>query len=646
MGRTFIHTNPTRPAIKEVYNFDAGYNGLFSNEQLKDGVSPYLRNTRYEKRGTVRTRKGPGFYSVPIDELIDFQQIAVTGAADRSISTIVRLAAKIIPTTSNNLTRVDLNLKTGTGAGVIRVDVYSDSAGAPGLLIAESSITTVVSAYGYVTARFINPPALLNGSTYWIVAYIQEDGSGAFSWSSTTGATALISTSNSAWTSAGYALNIKTYLTPPNPILGGIRFYRTNGSKTTLIANKKGVYTVNDTSGAVTQIFAGNNSATTYRFAVANDICIFVNEYDAPQQYNGTTVVAVPGTPPISSDVTVHKNRAFFLATAGGKTRWVFSEAGDFTNYLSVNFFYVPTPFSPDPCQKAEPLQDNLVIFTRNTKYVLYGSDLASFTLRRSAGLQGVTSADTVVTRDNYAYFVADNGVYSHNGATDHIISNDPNSPSNIQPDFATILSPTLMSTVVSGNYLRVFYPSAGSTYNNMAFIYDLVFGIWFIDNQACFSKGFTMKGSGDVETLILGSSLVGAVYYADTQDSDLGSPITLDYRTQYETYGQPAAKKQIKRFYPEFTGQQGSYTCSVYVDYDFSNSPALISHVNQIKSGPVWGAFNWGSSNWGAFGNIRPRLNIPGFFTSRQYRFIHKGVNNPVELIGFTDYYFTKRAR
>jgi hypothetical protein len=643
--RRFIHSNPTRPAIKEVYNFNAGINTLFTNEQLKDGVSPYLRNTRYALRGTVHTRKGPSFYSVPIDQALDFQQIATAGAADRSLSTTVRLAAKIVPTVSNNLTRLDLNLKTGTGAGVIRVDVYSDSSG-PGTLLAETSITSVSAAYGYVIARFLNPPALVSGSTYWVVAYIQEDGSGAFSWSSTTGATAMISTGFGAWTAAGYALNIKTYLTPPNPTLGGIRFYRSTGAKVTLIANKKGVYTVDDVTGAVTQIFAGNNSATTYRFAVANDLCFFVNEYDAPQQFNGTVVQAVPGNPPISSDVTVHKNRAFFLATSGGKVRWVFSEAGDFTQYLAVNFFYVPTPFSPDPCQRADPLQDNLVIYTRNTKYVLYGSDLASFTLRRSTGLQGTTSADSVISRDNYEYFVADNGVYSFNGATDTIISNNPNSPSNIQPDFAAILDPTKMSSVVSGNYLRVFFPSPGSSYNNMAFIYDLVFGIWFIDDNTPFSKGFTMKGSGDVETLILGSSIVGAVYYADTNDSDMGAPITLDYRTQYETYDQPAAKKQLKRFYPEFTGQQGNYTCSVYVDFDFSNAPALISNVNLLRSGPVWGAFTWGSTTWGAFGNIKPRLNVPGFFSARQYRFIHKGVNNPVELIGFSDYFFTKRAR
>jgi hypothetical protein len=646
VARRFIHTNPTLPALKEVYDFSGGINTLATNEALKDNVSPYLRNNRYRNRGTTGTRKGPGFLSVPIGELQDFSQTTAY-TAQRPISTLIRQAAKIIPTTSDNLTRVDLNLVTGTGSGIIRVDVCSDSGGSPGTTIAESSIMSVpTSTYQYLSARFINPPALVSGTTYWIVAYVQKDGSGSFNWSSTTGTSSKVDTGNGTWATTTYALNIKTFLAPPHPTLGGTFFRKSSGSEYMLVANSSGVYTVNLTTGAPTQIFSGNSSATYYKFFKANDLCFFVNGLDAPQQFDGTTVSAVPGSPPIASDGCVHKNMAFWVATSGGQVRVVYSEPGDFTTYPSVNFFYVPTPFSDDPIQKMVALQDNLFIHTRETKWLLQGSDISSFILRRSVGLAGTVSPDTVQTRDNYAYFASDNGIYSFNGATDRVISNDPNLPSNIQPDFDAILDRSLLAAVVSGNYLRVFYPSPGNSYNNMAFVQDLIYGSWFIDDQAYFSKGFTMKTGATSEKLILCSSVVGCLYYADTQDSDLGAPIAFDYRTQYETYDEPAAKKQVKRFYPEFTGQQGNYTCSVYVDTDFSNSPNLIQDIPMIKAGPVWGQFLWGSMNWGAFGNIRPRLSIPGFFTSRQYRFYHKGVDNPVELVGISDYFFRKRPR
>lgn len=60
--------------------------------QLKNGVSPYYYNVRLyarnstDRRVAVGTRKGPGFYSVPLGETLDQNQASVTGASDQTIT--------------------------------------------------------------------------------------------------------------------------------------------------------------------------------------------------------------------------------------------------------------------------------------------------------------------------------------------------------------------------------------------------------------------------------------------------------------------------------------------------------------------------------------------------------------------------------
>lgn len=638
--RRFVSVNVPSPQSRRFYNFNGGIDTLTANEALPAGVSPFLRNKRYKSRETIITRKGPGYYSDAIDQALnDVETGATTG--NRTVSTSLRQATKFTSTLAQCLVRVDLYLKSTlpAGTGPVIVEIYTDNSGQPGTKIASSSIASgaITSSYAYLPARFINAPLLSAATNYWIVAYVQAGGTNSYLWGSAAGSDSATG-NGSTYTAAAYSLNFKTYLAPNNPILGGIRWYKSDGTKKTVIANKKGVYTVNDVTGAVTQIYAGNNSATQYVFEPADDKLFFVNGYDAPQYYDGTTVAAAGGSPPISIYVKLHKNRLFYLSAAD-KGRVVFTEAGDFTTILSVNFLYVPTPKTPDPVQLMLSLQDNLIFRTRGTRWVLYGSDLASFVLRRSTGLAGVVAPFASVAHDNFEYSVADNSIYSFNGATDMIIGES------VQPDFDAIVNKEKMAAVISGNLLRIFYPLAGQTQNTQAFVYDMKFNIYFIDDNAYFSCGFVMRGNGDAETLILGSSMVGCVYYADTAYSDLGAPITDRYWTKYDSFGTPEQQKIMRRFFPKFIGQQSSYTCDIYVDFDFRNAPSLVSSVNMQASGPVWGTMVWGAFTWGKTGNIEPELEVEGEFKSRQYRFEHTGVDQPVELYGLTDYFFPQRS-
>lgn len=641
--RPFVAIAVKPPESARNYNFNGGINTLTANEQLPPAVSPFLRNKRYKSRETIITRRGPGFYTVPIGEALG--AVKTTAATnDRTVSLTLKQAAKFVASASQPLTMVQLNLKnTAAGAGPLIVEIWTDSSGSPGTRLASSSITSglITSSYQYLSARFIAAPTLVSGTSYWIVAYIQADGLNSYLWSSLAGsATSKTSPNNGAWTSSVYDLNFKTYQSPANPIIGGERFIKSDGTEITLLATKNGVYSVNDLTGATAQVYAGDTSATHYKFAIVNDTAYWINGKNAPQQWNGIAATSsnAAGSPPIADDIRVHKNRIFYLS-ALDRTRVVFTEPGSFDTILSVNFLYIPAPLSPDYVQQMTSLQDNLLFRTLTTKWALYGSDLSSFVLRRSTGLQGAAGRDVVASHDNYEYSVANSGIYQFNGATDNLISEA------IQPDFEAILDRDLMSMVISGNYLRVFYPIAGEAMNTHAFVYDLQFHIWFIDDQSYFSKAFTYVDNG-MEKLVLGSSLVAQAFFADQGYSDLGANINDRYWTKYEAYKTPEELKLMRRFFPKFIGQAGNYNCEIWVDFNRTNTPALISAVDMQLSGAHLGIdFILGTSNLGGNGNPEPELEVEGEFRERQYRFEHNGVDQPVEIYGYTDYFIRERS-
>ena len=88
--------------------------------QLKNGTSPYYYNVRLyarnstDRRIAVGTRKGPGFYTVPIGEALDQQQTSVTGASDQSLTETAWAGMKFTAGATGRLSKVEVNVKLGT----------------------------------------------------------------------------------------------------------------------------------------------------------------------------------------------------------------------------------------------------------------------------------------------------------------------------------------------------------------------------------------------------------------------------------------------------------------------------------------------------------------------------------------------------
>lgn len=603
-------------------------------------------------RVAISKRKGHSFYSVPIGETVDQQITSTTGAADQTLTNINWIAQTITAGTSGNLTKIDIRLKNNnSGTGPVIVAFYSDNSGAPGTLLGTSSVANslITGSYAYVSARFIEAPAVDSSSVYWVVAYVQGNGTNDYKWSSSTSATTALTSSDSGttWSTASFEMNVKTYVSTSGGAKGQHRYYRSSVSPVTLMAHISDLYTINDSTGATTSIKSGlSASATNYDFVTVNDKTYFVNGFDSPMVYDGSTVANVGGTPPVADNVEIFANSLFLLQP---KTNYaVFSDPGDYETFGATSFIYFPSPKTADPVIKIVSVGGVLTCFTRNTKYLLYGTSLATFVLKESPSSKGAVSATAVCKDEEALYFVSDDfHVYSSNGAKDTKLSSE-----RVAAYLRNIADLSTIKLYINDKKLYVAYTPTGGSANQHRLVWDLVYGEWLSDEDTYTSYGESWNSQSDSNQICLASSLVGALYYGDSGTSDIGKPIDFDWWSKYMSFGAPAAKHRVKRYYPFLVGESGNYSVDCQIDIDKQDSPTSnLVNVNAAThlfgdSGLLFGSTASGGSGL-TFGNNQlalKRLNVPGSSRFTQFRFVQSGVDEPVDLLGFSVYVQPKR--
>lgn len=633
----------SRKATERLVQTFTGLDTTIPYTQMKDSVSPSFYNCRLyarnstDRRVAIGTRKGSGFYSVPIGEVIDADVTSVTGAADQTFTDTGWVADKFVAGSDGRLTKVGVNIKLGTTPTQhILVAIYSDSGGSPGTLLATSSILTnsVSAGYAYLYPRFSEAPQVSSGSTYWVVCYMQMGGSGNYQWSSNTAATTAKTSSNSGgtWSATSFAMNLKTYISTNSFLLGGTRYTPSNAAATTIIAHGTSVYSIDDNTGVTTAIKTGlSASATAYYFAQVQDVLYIVNGYDTPQQWDGTTWQAVSassgasGAQPNGKLIIVHKNRLWFVDTSN-PTKISWSELGLFNEYVSTSFLYVPASKSGDPITGWTVFQDNLVIFTRKTKYVLFGDDPGNFILRQSSGKRGAVNQNVIQSDPNFIYFLSDDGVYRYNGSSDELVSDK------IQTEIDSIVDNTECSAVIHNNYYRLYYGSQGSVVNDSCILWDTLNNFWLRDSGTYVDKPFVNEDN----ELYEGSSLVGALYLGEQAYSDLGKPIEFIYWTKY--FGDGLRKILLRRLIPSIRLQTQPYELNIYIDIDQRNTIPLRYSVSAQASGSSWGGGDtWADGTlWGSATVSNPTILRGTEAFWHQIRFEQTGVDTPVEILSY----------
>jgi len=636
-------TATTKPYIDESYDL-RGVNLVEPDQITNDGDSPYAINCRMyaredgESRVAIRTRKGSSKITDAYGETLDAQNVD-TSTGDLAFTKDLIIAQPFDATDDGVLTKIAPEIKAdSTSRGHVIVTICSDNSGVPGAVIASSSILSsqITTSYQYLNASLIDAPLLANGDTYWLLLNIQDNGSGSYYVRQTADAGALDLQSDddaASWASLGASFRFKSYLSLAEETIGFHRRYPSDGANRTLFAAGESIYSSTD-NGTVTEISTNvSASADKVRFDEVDDKTMWVDGFSAPKWWDGTTVSNIPGAPTAASLVKIHQGRAFFLTD---KTLWRFSELYNFALYPSVNFFYVPNPKSSDPVTGARTFQDNFVIFTHETKHIIYGNDISTFTRKEAIGTKGAVSDEAIAVDRNYCYFMADDGhIYAWAGADDIMLSDK------MEPEFSAIPDKSKVRLHLYRNQLRVYYPSPTSGFNDRMAILDLTYSNWQKrDFQWFMDTGRNVTGSlewtQDDNELIEFSSRSPWMFLGSQGYSDLGKSIDFKYWTKYKLYGSGASKKRVKRFRPIVRTVASDYTLLVGKDMDFQNDPDMREYIVS-GGGAKWGAFVWGDgTKWGKRKLVSKKSAMSGRGEYIQYRFERDGVETPAEIYGY----------
>lgn len=627
----------TRKAQTKQYSFTGQVNTYKDNDDLDLTELSAAFDARMVKKGRFKTRKGLSAYSVPIGEAIDVQITSTTGASDAAVGGSAAQAQELTIVTGGRATRVDINVKTITGStGTLLVELCEDNAGSPGTVLDTSSLhpSAISSSYGYVSAYFLQAPAVTAAQDVWVVVRGQGD-SGTYNLSTTTSVTTAKTNATgggegSAWTAASYGLNVKLYTAPNNPVKGLIRANRPNGLNYTVFAAGTDLYSVNETTGATTSIKSSlSASATTYNFEVIQDAVYVFNGYEQPYKWDFSTVTQDDDAPFLPHIGIEHVGLLFIARTDDSKIAW--TNFGDYQTWTSTDFAYMLAPKTPFTITALAKLNGVLYTFAERNKYMLLGEDNQSFTATEASSQRGTFSQKSVVYDDNSIYHADHEGIWQFNG------TDETNLAESFLEDYTGILDKSTIVLEKYNNRLYVFYKPNGQALNQECFVINLTTRkLESVDLNTPIAHTYARKDKTGL--FLQAHHTIAAVYKAELSSNNyenLGAPLSFELRTAYNHFDAPGQYKRIPKWRPEFASASGSYsvqcgyatefqTDATWQDFDLSGTGA------RWDDGWLWDD----GTRYATDGNVQANgLLIPGTFRRLQRRYKHVAAHEPVEL-------------
>lgn len=565
------------------------------------------------------------------------------GQADRTVNYIDAYAQPFTVSSNGVLTKLDIYGKSVAGSSPMTVKIYSDVGGDPGALLATSTIpyTSFTGSYSFVSARFVEAPTLATSTTYWYTVSIDDDTNTTYQIASMTAGTDAKASVNGGvnWSATTYRLYYKTYVSTSGGVKGMTRFYPSTASAVTFFAHGTDIYSVDDSTGAVTSRKSSLNSNATYtRYAQFDDAIFAVNGYDVMQRSTGTTFSDVTQAPFNPINVLVYENKLFIIDSTN-KNLIRYSDDIDYTTWDATNFIYVPESKHSDPITGWIVFQNNIVVFTKNSKHIVSPVGIENFAVRQAIGNKGAVSQEAITADSNYIYFISGDGkMYRWNGSQDEELTRV------IESDFDDVANIDNARLDYHDGKVYYWFQQTGGTVFNRNFVYDTEYKEWFYDNNRYVNGGLILKR--DSNRFLLSNDRAGVLYELSDEWSDVGRPIDFEYHTNYFDLGSPDAIKRVRRLYFHLQKSTWAGLIQVGVDVDFADQPVF--NFISVKSegvGGVWGTFVWGTGTWATKDEYRRyKTAVPGTATYYQARIKRTGANTPVYFIGHSMYFRSRR--
>lgn len=169
-----------------------------------------------------------------------------------------------------------------------------------------------------------------------------------------------------------------------------------------------------DITGAIVM---SPNANTLVSFLSMNNLLIGFDGKNAPWTWDGSAgaILALGGSPPTGEMGIVWQNRVWFAGVSTARNRLYYSDAGNPSNYGASSYIDVPSPYDGDEITGLAILYGNLIVFKRNSIYIIQGDAPENFVVSKTNASVGCVSSYSVVSVDNLVYFVSDKGLYALN---------------------------------------------------------------------------------------------------------------------------------------------------------------------------------------------------------------------------------------
>jgi len=259
-------------------------------------------------------------------------------------------------------------------------------------------------------------------------------------------------------------------------------------TKLVVAAPSAAIFQVND-SGAKSAISGATSqsAATTHDGVVIKGAAYIINGTDQTAKWDGTTftrlgiTLGATGNMPKANTICVHKNRIFLGNCDAGvnksRIRYSGSDATptDVEYYKSTSFIDVQQD-DGDQIQKLLPFLDSLLIFKRNSTWVLRGNNPRDFELVLANPSVGCVAPRTAQAWDKGVIFLSARGVFSFDGSKVVRLSEKIDPAINALP-LANLSQAN--GVVFQQKYYLFVHELGGTSYPDTVYVFDFISGTW-----------------------------------------------------------------------------------------------------------------------------------------------------------------------
>ena len=195
-------------------------------------------------------------------------------------------------------------------------------------------------------------------------------------------------------------------------------------------------------------------STTIVSFLSMNNLLIGYDGKNAPWSWDGSagSIALLAGSPPVGNIGIVWQNRVFFAGVSTARTRLYYSDLGNPSSYAASNYIDVPSPYDGDEITGLAILYGNLIVFKRNSVYIIQGDSPENFVVSKTNSAVGCVSPYSVISVDNLVYFVSDKGLYAMN------LSNTKQVCYKVEPRYSLAVPNAAQSTLYKNKIQAIHY--------------------------------------------------------------------------------------------------------------------------------------------------------------------------------------------